>query len=150
LFKENIVIVDSLNHEIYRSRDTLAFKIKNEMFVRNGTVTEFKDNDFEIIVVNYTSSKRNMLIIAAAVDLFGNDTLNNLRQVMLLLYIILVFAVGVTGWFFAGRALQPISGVISQVNNIYPHDFNKRLKVRTEEDEICVLTITFNQFLNVV
>ncbi|CAH0995091.1 hypothetical protein EMA8858_01211 [Emticicia aquatica] len=77
------------------------------MFVRNGTVTEFKDNDFEIIVVNYTSSKRNMLIIAAAVDLFGNDTLNNLRQVMLLLYIILVFAVGVTVGFLQVELYSP-------------------------------------------
>ncbi len=88
------------------------------------------------------------MIIAAAVDFFGNDTLSNLRQVMLLLYLMLVFAVGITGWFFAGRALQPISDVISQVNDIYPQDFNKRLKVTNEDDEIGILTITFNQLLN--
>lgn len=148
LFKENIIIFDSLNHEIYRSKDSLEFTLTKEMLVRNGTDKEFKDRDFEIIVINYASSKRNLLIVAAAVDFFGNDTLSNLRQVMLLLYFILVFAVGVTGWFFAGRALQPISDVISQVNDIYPQDLDKRLKVTNEEDEIGILTITFNQLLN--
>lgn len=148
LFKENIIIFDNLNHEIYRSKDSLEFTLTKEMMVRNGADKEFKDNDFEIIVINYSSSKRNLLIVAAAVDFFGNDTLSNLRQVMLVLYFILVFAVGVTGWFFAGRALQPISDVISQVNDIYPQDFNKRLKVTNEEDEIGILTITFNQLLN--
>ncbi len=148
LFKENIIIFDNLNQEIYRSKDSLEFALTQEMLVRDGADREFKDNDFEIIVINYSSSKRNLLIIAAAVDFFGDDTLSNLRQVMLLLYLMLVFAVGVTGWFFAGRALQPISDVISQVNDIYPQDFNKRLKVTNEEDEIGILTITFNQLLN--
>ncbi len=147
LFKENIIVFDSLNHEIYRSKDSLEFTLTNKMLVRNGTDKEFKDNDFEIIVINYTSSKRNYLIVAAAIDFFGNDTLSNLGQVMVLLYFILVFAVGITGWFFAGRALQPISDVISQVNDIYPQDFDKRLTVTNEEDEIGILTITFNQLL---
>ncbi len=148
LFKENIIIFDNHNQEIYRSKDSLEFNLTKEMLVRNGADKEFKDNDFDIIVINYSSSKRNLLIIAAAVDFFGNDTLSNLRQVMLVLYLILVFAVGITGWFFAGRALQPISDVISQVNDIYPQDFNKRLKVTNEDDEIGILTITFNQLLN--
>lgn len=148
LYKENIVVFDSLNHEVYRSKDFLEFTLTNEMLTRNGTDKEFQENDFGIIIINYSSSKKKLLIVAAAVDLFGNDTLSNLRQVMLVLYFILVFAVGVTGWFFAGRALQPISDVISQVNDIYPQDFDKRLKVTNEEDEIGILTITFNQLLN--
>ncbi len=148
LFKENILIFNNFNQEIYRSKDSLEFTLTSEMLVRNGVDKEFKENDFDIIVINYSSSKRNLLIIAAAVDFFGNDTLSNLRQVMLLLYLLLVFAVGITGWFFAGRALQPISDVISQVNDIYPQDFNKRLKVTNEDDEIGILTITFNQLLN--
>lgn len=148
LFKENIIVFDSLNQEVYRSKDLLEFGITKEMLVRNGTDKEFQENDFGIIIINYSSSKKKLLIVAAAVDLFGNDTLSNLRQVMLVLYFILVFAVGVTGWFFAGRALQPISDVISQVNDIYPQDFDKRLKVTNEDDEIGILTITFNQLLN--
>jgi signal transduction histidine kinase len=148
LFKENIVVFDSLNHEVYRSKDSLEFTLTKEMVTRNGVDKEFQEKDFGIIIINYTSSKKQLLIVAAAVDLFGNDTLSNLRQVMLVLYFILVFAVGVTGWFFAGRALQPISDVISQVNDIYPQDFDKRLKVTNEEDEIGILTITFNQLLN--
>lgn len=148
LFKENIIVFDNLNHEVYRSKDSLEFALTKEMLTRNGTDKEFQENDFGIIIINYTSSKKKFLIVAAAIDLFGNDTLSNLRQVMLVLYFILVFAVGVTGWFFAGRALQPISDVISQVNDIYPQDFDKRLKVTNEEDEIGILTITFNQLLN--
>lgn len=148
LYKENIIVFDSLNHEIYRSKDSLEFEIRKEMLVQNGSENEYKDKDFEIIIVNYVASKRELLIVAGAVDLFGNDTLSNLRQVMLLLYFILVFAVGIIGWFFAGRALQPISDVINQVNGIYPQDFDKRLKVTNEEDEIGILTITFNQLLN--
>lgn len=148
LFKENIIVFDNLNQEIYRSKDSLEFTLTKEMLTRNGTDKEFQENDFGIIIINYTSSKKKFLIVAAAIDLFGNDTLSNLRQVMLVLYFILVFAVGVTGWFFAGRALQPISDVISQVNDIYPQDFDKRLKVTNEEDEIGILTITFNQLLN--
>lgn len=150
LYKENIIVFDSLKKEIYRSKDTLEFKVRNEMFrpkPMNGEI-EFTENDFEIIVISYTTPQVKLLVMAGAIDLFGNDTLKNLRQVMLVLYFILVFAVGITGWFFAGKALQPISEVISQVNGIYPQDLDKRLKVTNEEDEIGVLTITFNQLLN--
>jgi len=150
LYKENIIVFDTLNHIVYRSEDLLEFTITKEMLIRNGRDKKFKISDFGVIVINYSSSKKKFLIIAAAIDLYGNDTVSNLLQVMLILYFILVFAVGITGWFFAGRALQPISDVISQVNDIYPQDFDKRLKVHVhnEEDEIGVLTITFNQLLN--
>lgn len=148
LYKENIIVFDASNQEIYRSKDSTEFSITKEMLIQDGVDKEFKEADFDIITLKYATPTRKLWIVAGAVDLFGNDTLNNLRQVMLVLYLLLVFAVGVTGWFFAGRALRPISDVIRQVNGIYPQDFNKRLKVTNEEDEIGILTITFNQLLN--
>lgn len=147
LHMEKIVVLDSLNNELYRSSDLLGFVLTNNMIeqARSENEVDFLENEYKIISIKY---KKGILVFAGAIDLYGNDTLKNLRQVMIGLFILLVLLVGFAGWFFAGKALQPISEVIEEVNSIYPQNLDKRLNVYNESDEIGALTITFNQLLN--
>lgn len=147
LHMEKIIVLDSLNNELYRSSDLLGFVLTNNMIeqARSENEVDFLENEYKIIALKY---KRGILVFAGAIDLYGTDTLRNLRQVMIGLFILLVLLVGFAGWFFAGKALQPISEVIKEVNSIYPQNLDKRLNVYNESDEIGALTITFNQLLN--
>lgn len=147
LHMEKIIVLDSLNTELYRSNDLLGFVLTNNMIeqARSENEVDFLENEYKIIAIKY---RKGILVFAGAIDLYGNDTLRNLRQVMMGLFILLVLLVGFAGWFFAGKALQPISEVIKEVNSIYPQNLNKRLNVYNESDEIGALTITFNQLLN--
>src|SRR5262249_28595632 len=69
----------------------------------------------------------------------------------LILLIGLLFSVLVTllsGWFFSGQALKPISQVVNDVEAITGYNLNKRLGEGNRKDEIAHLAITFNQMLD--
>jgi signal transduction histidine kinase len=55
---------------------------------------------------------------------------------------------GLSGWFFADKALAPMSGIITQVNEIFPANTERRVEHPNRSDEIGRLVATFNQLLD--
>jgi signal transduction histidine kinase len=55
---------------------------------------------------------------------------------------------GLSGWFFADKALAPMSGIITQVNEIFPANTERRVQHPNRSDEIGRLVATFNQLLD--
>jgi signal transduction histidine kinase len=51
------------------------------------------------------------------------------------------------GWFFAGRALQPINRIIKQLDTITASNMDLRLDEGNRTDEIAQLSLRFNQML---
>jgi signal transduction histidine kinase len=87
------------------------------------------------------------IAIAGGEDLAGQKDLENLKNIMISLFLAMLVLVSLVGWYFAARALSPISEVIQQVQSIYPQNVNQRLTIKNPKDEIGQLTATFNELL---
>ena len=149
LYRENLTIYDYKNLGIYRTNDTSGFKTTYEMLnqVRKQRTVRFKQNDFKIVGMLYTDRFNRVVTIAGAVDLAGEKDLKNLRNTMFWIFVAVLLVVTLSGYYFAVRALAPISEVIKQVKTIYPQNVNQRLTIQNPKDEIGQLTATFNELL---
>jgi signal transduction histidine kinase len=149
LYRENLTIYDYKNLGIYRTNDTSGFKTTYDMLnqVRKQRTVRFKQDDFKIVGMLYTDRFNRVVTIAGAVDLAGEKDLKNLRSIMLWIFVSVLLVVTLLGYYFAVRALAPISEVIKQVKTIYPQNVNQRLTIQNPKDEIGQLTATFNELL---
>ncbi len=149
LYRENLMIYDFGNLEVYSTNDTSGFSISSDMLnqVRKERISRFTQGDFKIVGMLYRDRFNRVVTIAGAVDLSGERDLKNLQNTMFGLFFIIIAVVAVAGWYFSVRALSPISEVIKQVKTIYPQNVNQRLTIQNPKDEIGQLTATFNELL---
>lgn len=147
---ENILIFDTKHRELYRSDDddtiTYATSLLNK--ITSEKEWHFEIGSFECVGISMHARDKDYIIIAKAEDLYGRSKLKNLRLVLI---IGLFFSVGATllsGWFFSGEALKPISEVVKQVDTITGFNLNKRVGEGNRRDEIAQLAITFNRMLD--
>lgn len=147
---ENVVIFDSTEREIYRSNDgdhrtfdaSLIDKIKTEKEY------SFGDENFESVGLAIHARSKNYLVIASAEDLYGKSKLHYLRLILLFGFIGSLAIALLSGWFFSGQALKPISQVVKEVDEITGYNLNKRVGEGNRKDELAQLAITFNHMLD--
>lgn len=107
----------------------------------------FKQEHFQAIgTIKYSVSGKKYIIVAEDVPDFSK--LLTLRNILLLSFFLMIAAVAAGGWFYAGQALQPVSHIVNEVDNILPVDLSKRLKKDNNHDELSHLVTTFNSLLD--
>jgi signal transduction histidine kinase len=146
LYRENIILYDYKNVKVLSGNDTIRFKVTPEMLnqVRKLHFAKFKQGEFKIVGMLYTDRFNRVVTVAGAVDLAGQKDLEYLKNIMIWLFLGTLVLVSLVGWYFAARALAPISEVIQ---SIYPQNVNQRLTIQNPKDEIGRLTATFNELL---
>lgn len=149
LYRENLIIYDYKNIKVFSGNDTIRFKVTPEMLnqVQKQHFAKFKQGDFKIVGMLYTDRFNRVVTVAGAVDKAGQKDLENLKNIMISLFLAMLVLVSLLGRYFAARALSPISEVIKQVQSIYPQNVNQRLTIKNPKDEIGQLTATFNELL---
>lgn len=153
LFRENISIYNYQNKEIYTNNDSIDFsKLMdiNEPIsqIRLYGEKKFSSGEMDIIGLQYIDRFNRFVVIAGAIDTYGLESQANLKKILIIVFIIMLIAVGVAGWIYAGRALNPISSVVNQVDKISESNLNLRLSEGNRKDEIARLSSTFNKMLN--
>lgn len=153
LFFENISIFNFENRIIYTNNDSihdfrdLGITPKKLNEIRIEGRKEFKNGEFELLGLKYRFRNRTYVVVAAAIDIFGNNQRENLQLTMLLLFFGILVLVSIVGWLYAGRVLKPISNIVNEVNQISPENLGARLNSLENADEIGRLVITINHLL---
>lgn len=146
LFNLHILILNSNGKPIYSSSSD---SISIQPFIEK--VQEKKINfsigETEGVGLLYTSNNENYKVLVCAYDKTGKKQLEHLRIILLIGLIICIFIIWLSGHFFAGRALDPISKVVSQVEKITASNLNLRVVTKNPHDEIAQLAATFNRML---
>ncbi len=150
---ENISVYNSENEEIYTNNDTLDFrKLLPDLaeaidHVRKDGQIKSSSGEMEIIGIPYTFHHYHYVIIAGAIDRQGLINIRHLKNMLTVIFFILLIVVGVSGWIYAGRALFPILKVVNEVDKISESNLNLRLDEGHRKDEIEKLSTTFNKML---
>lgn len=147
--REKIIILDYKNDTLYSS------DINKEIYVYTNLVNrirlegkiKYRQGDYEVLGLLYTERYDRFVVIAAAVDTDGLQKLNYLRMILILVCLTSFLIFSVAGWFFAGKALEPISGVVGQVEEISVANLDLRVNEGNGTDEIARLARTFNNML---
>lgn len=153
LFFENISIFNFENRVIYTNNDSiqdskhLGISPKRLNEIRMEGRKEFQFKEYELLGLKYRFRNRTYVVIAGAVDIYGNNQRQSLRFTMLFLFFGILVLVSATGWIYAGRVLKPISNVVNEVDQMSPDNLSARLKPLENTDEIGRLVLTINRLL---
>lgn len=147
---ERIRIFNFRNEELYSSDvqdlipvdDNLLNEIRLEGEVR------FRYGDYEVLGFLFAYGFDRFTVVAAATDIYGFKKINNLKNILLTVFVISLFLVSVTGWMYAGRMLKPISNLVDEVGKISGSNLDLRLKTGNGKDELAKLAETFNLMLD--
>jgi len=140
---------------IYNDQDESVF-IKANSYQWNKTIidqvrreksVEYVAGNRQIVGVNYLDNSGNFVILASAIDTDGFAQQRQLFLIMLIGFLISVFALFFAGRLFARIALAPMIKVINDVKIIRSSSLNKRLETKPSKDEINELAVTFNNLL---
>lgn len=149
LYKENIMAYDTCNERIYRSNDTINFHINvdrvKEVFKKKEV--RFEVDDLEVLGTVFVTPEGQIVVFAGAEDQYSAENAKDLKNILIALFLLFVFIVVISGWFFAGRAIKPISEVIKQVDQLSPKRLEQRLNKADSEDEIGKMVTTINRLL---
>ncbi len=102
----------------------------------------------KMTALHISDKENDYWVLVSAKDKTGNQALKDLKNILIILAIVAFLFIGLMGWYFAEKALSPISGIIGQLNNIFPKNLNKRIAYTNFEDEIGELANTINQLLD--
>lgn len=146
---EKIIILNYINEILYTSDEAAVINITQHMAnkVRLSGTTRFRQDRYEVLGLLYTERYDRFVVFAAATDIDGFTKLRNLRIILLFVCLISFVIFTAAGWLFAGKALEPISGVVSQVEEITFASLNLRVDEGNGTDEIARLARTFNNML---
>jgi signal transduction histidine kinase len=115
--------------------------------IRAEKKVEMYDDNRQIVGILYADNQGDFVIIASADDLAGRQSLIFTRNTLLTGYICSLIVIFFSGRFFSKQALNPMSDMVNNVNQITARNLHLRLDEGKGRDEIASLAITFNSML---
>jgi signal transduction histidine kinase len=138
---KNHVLFDTDKKGIIKQDSSLLNQIRLEGEVR------MENGDYEILGFLFTDKYDRFVVLAAAKDIYGKNRIKDLKWVMVTVFGFSLGFIILAGWFYAGRALLPISIIIDKVKQIKISSLNLRLEEGNKVDELSKLSQTFNNML---
>lgn len=141
-----------LNRKIYSYSDQPAdtMHVSSEI-LDNARVRKtyyFTMGDKEAVAVHYTDNNARLVVVTAAEDQEGRQSLHSLLNILLLSFFIGIIIVMVTGYFFSKSLLLPIRRITEDVAEISAQNLARRIDTGKTKDEWYQLSRTLNELLN--
>jgi signal transduction histidine kinase len=146
---ERIVILDYRNNILYSSDEKGVIKLNGALFdrIRLEKRIRFNQGSYEILGLLYQGRYERFVVIAAATNEDGIRNLKDLGIILLLVCLTSFLLISAAGWIFADKALEPISAVVTRVEEISISSLDLRVDEGNGTDEIARLARTFNKTL---
>ncbi|WP_064196605.1 MULTISPECIES: HAMP domain-containing sensor histidine kinase [Emticicia] len=147
---EEIIVYDNFNRVVFVSNATQVKAIESTILneIKEKRRIEFVENGFDGVGILYERAYKRYIVIAMAKNQYADEFLQQMRWMMIGLWTFSIIFIGLIGWFYAKKTLEPIEKIGTELNNIFPKNLNKRLEYSQNKDEINNLTITINQLLD--
>jgi signal transduction histidine kinase len=146
---EKIIIYNYKDIVLFTTDEKRKIKIDKQLLdrIRLEEEVRFTQGDFEVLGFLFKGPYDRFVVVAAATDIYGFKKLQNLLLILAIVFSVSIVIVSVSGWFYAGKALQPIAKVVNQVGEISIASLNLRVDEGNGKDEIAKLAQTFNSML---
>ncbi len=108
----------------------------------------FRLGKVESVGLRYPHQGKDYYIFASGLDESGYAKLENMALILVVGNVATLVLIIIAGWYFASKALEPISEVIQEVDTITASRLDFRVKEGNQKDEIAKLAMTFNKMLD--
>jgi signal transduction histidine kinase len=160
---------DSLNHvrerylkqlpgevtRFYDDRNSASFIRDRQQYwgsdvinqVRKRKLVEFTEGNKQTVGVYYNDNQGNFVILTSAADIQGHRRIDDLVEIMLIMFLCVITGLFFIGRWFAKKALEPIDDVVSQMQQVRASNLSLRINEGNGKDEISKLAQNFNRLL---
>jgi signal transduction histidine kinase len=152
LNQERVLIFDGHDRLIYTSADEDDFQYDTAFLRRIHREGEIRYTDpatnFESIGLLAGSPDRLNVVMATAYDLYGFRKLTNLRNILLITWLLGLAMTVVLSYLYVRNIVgQPLAGLTEQLAEIGEHDLTRRIRVPENQNELTTLAQNFNDLL---
>jgi signal transduction histidine kinase len=147
---EKVLMFNEKNELVYASYEANSFLFSPDFLnqVRKQKYVENIDWENQVIGQMYEDEeKKSYVVVASASDKYGKDKLKNIRDTLVISFIIGILLTIFLGVIFAGQSLKPIADINEEITNITAYNLKQKLNTGNNKDEIAQLAINFNQML---
>lgn len=151
LLHENISVYNEKTKQVIFSTNPANSRFHEQFISELDSTAQtlyLRRDEYQIVAIHLSQGKDGNWVIVSGIDQGGREALDDLGRILLIMVLAAILLLGVSGWFFADRALAPVWGIVRQVNAIFPASVQKRVQHPNRSDEIGILVATFNQLLD--
>ncbi len=163
------ISADSLNHvrerylkqlpgevtRFYDDRNTASFIKDRQQYwssdvinlVRKRKQMAFTEGERQTVGIYYNDNQGNFVILVSAADTQGHTKINDLVEIMFIMFVCVITALFFIGRWFAKKALEPIDDIIIQMQQVRASNLSLRISEGNGKDEISKLAQNFNRLL---
>ena len=87
------------------------------------------------------------MILTSAADIQGHRRINDLVEIMLIMFVWVIAGLFFIGRWFAKKALEPIDDIVTQMQQVRASNLSIRINEGNGKDEISELAQNFNRLL---
>lgn len=154
LYAVQVLVFNDSNEVAYSNydADTIYYspELLNRIRANKYIETEFANK--QVVGTMYKDTRdsleKNYVILAQAVDQYGKDKLENIKDTMTIGFVSSVALAIILGFVFAGHSLKPISEINKEVSSITIQNLTTKLHTGNNKDEVATLAINFNRMLD--
>lgn len=149
LSEESIAIYNHEGKLIFSTSDSIQQPLTHSLLKQIGEngPQRIRKKNTRILGFLYRYFNHEYYVVACGFDRIGQLFIRKMLYTRLFLFICSMSCIAIAGWFFAGRALKPLSKVVEEVNQFSPRRLDRRLQVPRHRDEIGRLVSTINTLL---
>ncbi|MBK7936777.1 MAG: HAMP domain-containing protein [Lewinellaceae bacterium] len=147
-YRDNISIFDDSYERIFAVHaDAPPVSVKDLQEIYSHRTTRFKHYNLHALgrVVNHNEGRPYVVVVEGFCD---PTELTQLRNILIISFIVGMASMAASGWYYAGQALAPVSRIINEVDTIQPSDLSHRVVTGISRDELTRLAETFNRLLD--
>ena len=140
----------------YNDNNSASFISDRQQFWNNDVINmvrkrkrvEFTEGNRQTVGMYYNDNQGNFVILVSAVDIQGHHRIDDLVEITLVMFIVVITSLFFLGRWFAKKALEPIDDMIGEMQQVRASNLGMRIKEGNGTDEISKLAQNFNRLLS--
>lgn len=143
-------IIYPVNAQLKKPLSVLDETLPEDFFQQIFTeeYAELKKGNYYYTGLLYHDNEGDFIVVLSATDLYGFAKLDNLRNTLIIAFLVSIIFIFMLGNYYAKQALSPILKIINEVNSIRAENLSLRLDTINGKDELAELSQTFNNMLD--
>lgn len=152
LKSKSVDVFNRLNQRIYHYSDEVAdstaVQVSRLEYARNTGIDYFSVRQKEVVVYSDLTDPDRLVIVSAAEDSDGNESLHTLQKILTVCFFAGVIASFITGFFFSGLLMLPIRKITQDVDDISAYNLDRRIHTGKNKDEWYNLSFNLNRLFD--
>lgn len=147
-YRDNISLYDQSYRRVFSAQaDAPEVGARVLQLALGGEESRFSHHNLEALAI-LSYSRSNQPYVVVAEGFYEQSGIRQLGKLLIISYLAGLFILLAGTWYFAGRALRPVSRFMSEINGLSPEHPEQRLQTQGETNEIAMLAETFNKMLD--